>query len=135
MAIALIPFEPSLNDYDMDLVLNGMHYSMHVYWNDRDTVLDADGNTLIDGAWYFDLSDASGNPLIYGVKIVLGAFLGKLCQDPLFTAGSIVVMDTSGANQDAGFDDLGARVQGYYIPSQDLMANIDYVQRKASGQL
>lgn len=109
MSVHLIPLVPSNPDYDMNVTLDGIRYIMHVYWNDR------------DAAFYFDMFAADRTPIATGIKITLGCYLGRTTQAAPFNAGVIIAMDTYGNDIDAGIDDLGARVQMYYVPTRDLM--------------
>ncbi len=110
MALHLIPVVATDFDYTMGVTLDGVHYVMHVYWNDR------------DAAWYFDMLASNQRPIISGVKIVLGAYLGRVVQETPFTTGVISAVDTSGTNVDAGRDDLGTRILLFYIPAPDLLS-------------
>lgn len=112
MAVHLIPLLPSQPDYLFSIVLEQTPYGMHVYWNDR------------DAAWYFDVLDISGAIIQPGIKIVLGAYLGRALRVPPFATGVFIAVDTSRAGIDATFDDLGTRVLLYYIPALDLLAGM-----------
>ncbi len=103
-----LPFQPSIGNYNFTSTINNIPYNFNVLWNTRDE----DPDNGIAGAWYFDVLDSSFNPIITGVKIVLGAFLGRLCSDPLFTTGCFVAIDTSGNEQEAGYDDIGMNPDG-----------------------
>lgn len=108
MAIHLITLPTSNPSFFFTTVLDGVHYGFDFNWNDRDQ------------AWYFDVSDGAGNLIQAGIKLVLGAYLGRAMRVPPFSTGVFVAVDTSGEQKDAGIDDLGARIQLYYIPDQDL---------------
>lgn len=95
-----LPLRPSVPFDSFDCVLAGVPYGIDVHWNGR------------EGAWYMDIIDAQGDAIRHGIKIVLGAFLGRRCVDPRFPAGLLIAVDTSGENRDAGFDDLGAPSNG-----------------------
>lgn len=110
MSVHLIPVLQSVPDYVMGITLDDVQYGMHIYWNDR------------DAAWYFDVLDASNNPIALGIKVVLRFYLGRTTQAGPFATGVIMAMDTSGTDVEAGFDDFGARVQLVYIPVADLLA-------------
>lgn len=112
MAVHLIPLLPSQPDYLFSIVLEQTPYGMHVYWNDR------------DAAWYFDVLDAGGTLIQSGIKIVLGAYLGRAQRVSPFIDGAFIAVDTSRAGLDATFDDLGKRVLLYFIPALDLLAGI-----------
>jgi hypothetical protein len=115
MSVHLIPLQPSQPDVQFGVTLESTHYTMHVYWNDRDV------------AWYFDIFDPGGAAIAYGIKIVLGAQLGKNCNAAPFTTGVFMAFDTSGQELDAGIDDLGTRVQLYYMPVEDYLQTLQAV--------
>jgi len=112
-----IPLQPSIADYIMGVTIAGDHYFMHVYWNDR------------DAAWYFDMLDGDENTIIAGVKIVLGAYLGRTARQKPFTNGVLGLYDTSGAGLDAGFDDLGSRVVMKWLPTSEWLARLAYIEQ------
>jgi hypothetical protein len=112
MAVHLIPLLPSQPDYLFSVVLETTPYGMHVCWNDR------------DAAWYFDVLDAGGTIIQAGIKIVLGAYLGRAMRVSPFTDGVFIAVDTSRAGLDATFNDLGTRVLLYYVPALDLLAGM-----------
>lgn len=96
----IIPFRPSLAAYRMTVPLdNATPYIFDVRWNAR------------EGAWYFDMSEEDETPIVRGVKIVLGMYLGRRSTHPFFSAGCIMARDSSGAWREAGFDDITTRVE------------------------
>jgi hypothetical protein len=125
MAIQQIPFKQSGGNQGFSTVIDSIVYFMNFYWNDRE----AGG-----GAWYFDVLDANRTPIRTGLKIATGAFLGNTTQAAPFTTGVFAAIDTSGANRDAGYDDLGSRVQLFYIPVGDLLAANQTAALKQTGQ-
>jgi len=106
----LIPLTPSEPFYSFTTTLEDVDYLFDVRWN------------AIDGAWYFDVSTVSEEPILPGIKIVLGASPGRLCIDPRFPPGAFFVVDTTGQGVDAGFDDIGTRVQLHYYTSAEVAA-------------
>lgn len=97
MAI-ILPFVPSIPFYEFGTTLDNVEYIFNVRWNGRDE------------AWYFDVNESDGTPIVRGVKVVLGGYLGRWVEHPLFREGVLVAVDLSDAGQDAGFDDFGTRV-------------------------
>lgn len=119
-----IPFRPSRGNYSFTTSINNVTYNFNVLWNTREKDVDA----KIDGAWYFDVLDDALNPIASGLKVVLGAFIGRLVSDPLFTDGCFIAIDTSGVEKEAGYDDFGVnddgstcRVVVKWIPVLELM--------------
>lgn len=109
MAVAVLPFIPSEAHYTFDTSILDTPYSFEVRWNARDP------------AWYFDLSEIDGTPILRGVKIVLGTYLGRTSTHILFQNGVFAVIDTSGGYRDPGFDDLGTRVEVRFYPTADII--------------
>jgi hypothetical protein len=96
----IIPFIQSDNNYQLAVAIDGTPYVFDVKWNTRDE------------AFYFDLLESDGLTVIAaGIKVVLGVKLGRRCSDPFFDTHSLTAVDTSGQSLDAGYDDLGGRVQ------------------------
>ena len=120
MPLYILPAVPSEGNYDFGTTIEQVGYIIAIQWNTRDKTIDDDGNVLVDGAWYFSVYDVANNPIQTGIKIVLGTFLGKRANHPLFTNGVFIARDMSGQEKDPGFDDLGARVQFFYVPNIDL---------------
>lgn len=106
----VLPFVPSVPFYRFATVINDQNYNLDVKWNARDS------------AWYFDISTETDTVIRRGIKVVLGAYLGRVSTDPLFENGAIVALDTSGAQRDAGLDDIGTRVQVLYLTALELQA-------------
>jgi hypothetical protein len=107
-----IPFIPSDNNYSLGVPLPGpagaaaQHYWFDTRWN------------AYEGYWYFDLYREDRTPIAKGVKIVLGS-LGAAFPDDFFAEHRLTVIDTSGDGKDAGYDDLGARVQVLHTVSDE----------------
>ncbi len=95
----LLPFVPSDNNYRLVIPLAEAIYLFDVHWNAR------------DAAWYFDLRAEDETAIALGIKIVLGVNLGMRCRNEFFLRHQFRVQDTSGERRDAGYDDLGARIQ------------------------
>lgn len=112
MAAIEVPFVPSIGAYRFTTVIETKQYVFDVRWNTR------------DAAWYFDVLDADESPIVKSIKVVLGAYLGRLSHHPLFTNGVMVAVDLSGQELDATFDDFGTRVAIQYIPVLDLIVRI-----------
>lgn len=108
----VIPFAASLANYRFACAIDDVTYLFDVRWNDRAK------------AWYFSLAESDGTPIIDGIKIVLGAYLGRQCGHDLFKNGVFVAVDTSGKELDAGFDDMGVRVIVKYIPVLELLRRL-----------
>lgn len=104
MPPVVIPFVQSDTNYQLAVSIDGVPYVFDVTWNVRDN----DGA----GAFYFDMYEGDGTTLIAaGVKVVLGVSLGRRSSGAFFQNHTLTAIDTSGADLDANFDDLGRRVQ------------------------
>jgi hypothetical protein len=107
----ILPLSPGLPEYRFSTEIGDDSYVFDVRWNRRDQ------------CWYLDLFEADGETAIFhGVKVVLGANLGRMHRHPLLGRGAFVAVDTSGRSVDATFDDLGTRVLVIYMPSIEIVA-------------
>lgn len=106
----ILPLVPSVPSYRVGTQLDGVQYVLDVRWNGR------------DGAWYMDILDEAAVAIRSGVKIVLGAFLGRRTVNPAFPAGLLVAADLSGEGRDATLDDLGTRVVVYFYTFDEAFA-------------
>ncbi len=130
----LIPFQPSIANYRFSCTLDGIPFVFRVRWNDAAASLavrypyapgaigpggieysqPAAGDVPRAG-WYIDILDAQESAIRNGIRVVLGLPLGYICRDPRRPPGILLPVDTSGADLDPGFDDLGARVQVWFV--------------------
>lgn len=94
-----IPFIPSRTNYVLSLAIGSVRYLFNTHWNSRDE------------AWYFDLREEDETPICLGIKVVLGVQLGHTSPHKFFQANMMRAIDTTGVGTDAGFDDLGVRIQ------------------------
>lgn len=100
--IQQLPLVPSVPHYRFGTMLDGVPFMCDVRWNGRAKV------------WYLAILDAQAVPIRAGIPIVLGAILGGRCVDKRIPRGLLMAADLSGANRDAGYDDLGTRVVVYF---------------------
>lgn len=115
-----LPFVPGVGAYKFTTTIESVTYTFNVHWNGRDS----DPDNGIDGAWYFDLLEADGTPIVTGVKVVLGTYLGRTCAHEFFQNGVLVAIDNSGDKRDPGFDDLGARVELWHFTTDALLGEL-----------
>lgn len=99
-----LPFKPSVPNYTFTTTISDdptapATYKFDVRWNASD-----------DG-WYFDVYEQDGTLIMASVKIVLGTYLGRRSNHPLFRNGVLFPIDTSGDERDPGIDDMGTRVK------------------------
>jgi hypothetical protein len=140
---ALIPFQPSIGRYKFTCTINGRDYLFRAYWNNRDV------STLMPrGAWYFSVYDLGADavsqgspgasdqsqptPIMFGIKIVRGAYLGRTSQHPLFTEGVMIARSVvPGDPSEADLDTLGSRVQVRYYTFAEMINEIGAQQVSA----
>lgn len=94
----LIPFTTGDNNYRLAVPLDGTIYLFDVRWNSS------------DASWYMNILTEDEVSIADGVKLVLGNALGKHNPNLFFQSHLLKLVDTSGKNRDAGYDDLGTRV-------------------------
>lgn len=115
----ILPFKPSIGHYDFDTDIDEKTYHFDVQWNARDNIDRVTG--IARGSWYFDVFEQDGKTAIaLGVKIVLGGYLGRRTNHPLFRRGVFVAVDTTGKGRDALFDDMGTRVVVKYYTALEI---------------
>lgn len=110
----ILPLIPSDEHYEFATDLDGHGYVFTIHWNSRDG----------DGAWYMAAAEDDGTVIMAGVKIVLGAFLGRQYRHRLTHAGALIVTDAARSGIDAGFDDLGVRIIVAHWTSYEIAAAI-----------
>lgn len=107
--IVELPLRPSVGYYRFATPIGDSTYIFDVRWN------------TTEEAWYVNIHEQDQTPIVYGIKIVLGTYLGRRINHRLFRQGVFVAADTTDEGQDATFDDLGVRVVVRYIPQDDLL--------------
>jgi hypothetical protein len=110
--VIVLPFVPSIGRYRFTTVIDDVQYTFKVRWNS------------LDAAWYFDVLDFDGTPIVEGIKIVLGVYLARHSSHPLFTKGVMLARSLAQPHRDPGFDDLGIRVEMRYFNRGDLVAEM-----------
>lgn len=113
----LLPLKGKRANQEIETTIDGFNVALHLHWNARDN---AD-----KGAWYVDVYDEDENLIAGSLKIVLGAFIGRGVDHPLFRNGVIVAVDTARKRnndvpREANYFDLGTRVRVYYYTEHEL---------------
>lgn len=102
---------PVLQDgswFQFSIELDSVTYQFEFRWNERES------------CWYTTLRDGEGNPIVSGRKVVLGPLFHKFRSNPSAPQlGDVYVTDTSGAELDAGLEDLGRRVKLTYASDSE----------------
>lgn len=106
-----LPISQEGAQFSFSCELEGVSYTFRFRWNDR------------DGAWFMEIGDGSGNTIISGIKVLLGLYLLNLASSSALPTGDFVAIDTTDQDVDAGFEDLGRRIQIYYFTRDELIAN------------
>lgn len=109
----VLPFIPSVADYTFTTTIESVAHRFRVRWNSRDQ------------AWFFDVETEDGVVLRQGVKIVLGAFLGRGGTEGIFADGVIVARDTTSQAKEAGFDDITTRVEVLYLTALEVQGILE----------
>lgn len=117
----VLPLRPSIGSYRFTLPLDDVQYQFRLKWNS----VERPGTTAAPkGVWYMDVLEFDGTPIIVGVKIVLGAYLARWSNHPLFLNGVFVARSSAPVHEDPGFDDLGSTVQVLYFNRSDLASEM-----------
>ena len=113
MTTQLIAIEQESPYFRLTTELDGISYSLSFRWNGR------------AGQWVLDLGDGDGNVIKAGIRCVLGVpLLYQYQGQPGVPAGFLVFVDTTNANRDMEYADLGRRVVLTYVPAADMAAAI-----------
>lgn len=111
--MVVLPFVPSVPFYTFTTTIEGEPYLFKVRWNSRDS------------AWYFDVLTDDGEVLREGIKVVLGAYLGRVSTERFFETGVLWAIDTTSQAKEATFDDIGTRVEIRYYSALEVQALLD----------
>lgn len=106
----VVPFRPGVPQQRLDITLAGVSYVMITHWNAR------------DNAYYIDVLEADETPVAYGIKVVLGVVLGRRYTHEFFNSGErgLIAVDLSNTGRECGVDELGGRVQIWYLTEVDM---------------
>jgi hypothetical protein len=89
------------------VTLSQVVYGIRWLWNERDR------------AFVFDMDDASGQPLVAGVRVVLGADLIAWAPVDRGPPYPIVVLDPTGGTAEPTLETLGRRIKVVYTEPDD----------------
>lgn len=107
-----LPLLPKYPNYRFGATIGGSEYLFDPRWNSR------------DAAWYMDVREISLTPIVLGMKIVLGTYLGRRSNHKLFREGVLVAVDLDRSGLDATYDDFGTRIILQYIPVLELIRRL-----------
>jgi hypothetical protein len=102
MAIRLIPVEP-YPDTTQQCDLDGVTYSLHFRWNQRDE------------SWHLDLSTLDGTPIAMGLKLVTRFPLLRRNLHPSRPPGELLLLDAKDQDAPATLEEFGGRFGLYYV--------------------
>lgn len=97
-----IPLTPTPQRFG--ITLGGVDYVLTVYWA-----------AVEDGGWVLNIADASGRPIISGIKLVTGANLLAGYAYLGFT-GTLAVQTDHDTDALPTFDNLGLTSHLYFVP-------------------
>lgn len=102
MSVLVIPTRTDLDNYSLEVELEGVAFVLSLAWNYRDE------------SWFLSVATTDGTPIASGIKVVCNTSLLATCSNPDRPPGSLYAWDTSGAGTDPGLDELGERVTLLY---------------------
>jgi len=111
----ILPLQPSVGTYRFRSVLQTVEYGFRMRWNSRDS------------SWYLDVREADQTPIALGLRVVLGAYLGRVSTHFIFRNGALVARVPHGDDRrEAGFDDMGTRVQLWYFDRAEVIQEMQW---------
>ena len=102
---------PTLVDtpsFEVECQLDGVLYVFAFRWNGRAE------------QWVFDLADATRDPIVSGIAVVVDFPLARRGADPRLPPGALFAVDTTNTQTDPGLVDLGRRVVLVYFTAAEL---------------
>lgn len=106
--ILVIPVKSDAAYYDIQVVLDDVTYTLEFRWNHR---LEA---------WFLNILDAQGVGVVRaGLRLVVNSPLNPYGAERT-PPGVLVLVDTTGSNDEAGLNDLGDRHQLLYFDEAEL---------------
>lgn len=105
-----LPHQRDAARFQYEIDLDGVSVILRFEWNDR------------AGGWFLDVLTSTEDPIVSGVRVVVGIPLWNRYRDPRIPPGMLEAIDTSGAGLDPAFADLGDRVVLLYTPVDELPA-------------
>lgn len=98
MTFVTLPLQTEVDKFTVRTTLLGAEYRLDFLWNTRDE------------HWYLSMFDATGTPIVQGVKVVIGNFILRTNRGQVRPRGWLVAIDKEGTDIDPGRNDLGTRV-------------------------
>lgn len=111
MATSTVPCSPAGSArFTQVTSLDGRDFQLAFAWSQR------------RGAWTLDVADVNGAAIRAGAALVTEYPLVRAATDARWTGGELLLLDTTGADGDPGFDDLGTRFELVYYDAADWAA-------------
>lgn len=99
----VISWRSEFSSFEQTVVLSGRRYRLRSKWN------------TVHEYWSLDILDGSSNePIITGLKVIVGVELLNRYNDERLPPGQLIAVDMSGSIQRIGRNDMGNRVQLIY---------------------
>jgi hypothetical protein len=98
-----LPCKSDLPSFTFQVDLDGRTFGFEFTWNERVE------------SWFMALSDADGNALVSGVRVVVDFPLAARSTNDALPPGVLLAVDTAGEQQNPGLADLGGRVRLQYL--------------------
>jgi hypothetical protein len=108
--VITLPLQPGLLHYTVRVEFDTKEFLFEFRWNARAS------------AWSMTITDAAGNVLLAGRRVVLGFPLLSRFRDLRLPAGELLAVDTAGTEEEANMDDLGTRISLVYMSAAELLA-------------
>lgn len=110
MAIFYVDVDTTALLFEEFVFLDGREYLLRFRWNARAF------------AWYMDVNDQDGLPIVNGVRLVCGIRLAReVVGDDRMWPGTMACVSTTQDDSDPGVADLGARVLLIYDDGQPIV--------------
>lgn len=98
MALIQLPLRSDLPAFKYQIEIDLTLYTLSFTYNAR------------IGKWFLSIGDQDGNPILQGVKLIVGWSLLRQHKDDRLPKGTLFCLDTSDQNLDPGLTELGSRV-------------------------
>lgn len=106
----IVPIDTSFAATTQEVVLDNVLLKLAAHWNTR------------GGFWSIDIYDSSDAPIVLGLKMALGTGLLNRYASAKLPRGELVLVDTTGALDTVGYEDLGSIVHLVYMDEGELSA-------------
>ena len=103
----IIPINSEDAAWVQSVQLEGRSYQMRFYYVDRTS------------SWYGSIRTAEGDPIISGQRLTASWHLWANIPDTRLPPGVFLVEDLSGQDLSPGRDDLGTRVELWYLTAEE----------------